>query len=126
MNDRYKFRAWDKEAKSFLIHNEEDKTFNLNVFNSVLKNPKYKIMQSSGLRDRNGTLIFEGDIVNFKFGNKRKNGEVTYSHTIWSVQNAQFVNREYVGGALINLYSTCEVIGNIYQNSELIMINKNG
>lgn len=79
-----------------------------------------ELIQCTGLKDKNGILIYEGDIVKFVFGNKYKNGEVTYSQTIWSVSNAQFVNREYVGGSLINLYSTCEVIGNIHENAELL------
>lgn len=131
MKDRLKFRIWNG---SEMHHNDFVVTatgYVGKIIEEFLGQCVFKqddltadneciLMQCTGLKDKNGKLIYEGDIVKFVFGNKYKNGEVTYSQTIWSVSNAQFVNREYVGGALINLYSTCEVIGNIYENPELI------
>lgn len=77
-------------------------------------------MQCTGLKDKNRKLIYEGDIVKFKFGNGYRNGKVEYSQTIWSISNAKFINRAYIGGALINMYSESEIIGNIYENPELL------
>lgn len=83
-------------------------------------NNLYDIQFCTGLKDKYGKLIYEGDIVKFKFGNEYRNGKVECSQTIWSISNAEFINRAYIGGALINMYSESEIIGNIYENPELL------
>lgn len=82
--------------------------------------------QHTGLKDKNGKEIYEGDIVNCDDQNRVVK---------WSSQNAQFYMAHRRG--LINFRmdfvecgqsqsdgpvhcDTCEVIGNIYQNPELI------
>lgn len=132
IKDRFKFRyvfAKDFGGKTGICYKMP--IFNLDTitdenFNKIVKSYidyDYKLIsieQSTGLKDKNGKLIYEGDIVKFKSGNEYRNGKVEYSQTIWSISNAEFINRAYVGGALINMYSESEVIGNIYENSELL------
>lgn len=132
MQDRFKFRyvfAKDFGGKIGICYKMP--IFNLDTitdenFNKIVKSYidyDYKLIsikQSSGLKDKYGKLIYEGDIVKFKSGNEYRNGKVEYSQTIWSISNAEFINRAYIGGALINMYSESEVIGNIYENSELL------
>ena len=79
-----------------------------------------ELMLCSGLRDKNGKLIFQGDILKFKFGNRYKNGQVEYFKTTWSVKGAKIINRAEVGGALICLHKDSEIIGNIYENFDLL------
>lgn len=130
-NSRFKFRAWNKELKSFLIHNEEDKTFDLNVFNSVLKNPKYLIMQCTGLKDKNGKLIYEGDIVkyaeydwsDFAFKDwEQEIGKVVwggnYDYPAFDLEKHNFECNSFAH--IFNEGWTIEVIGNTYENPELL------
>lgn len=96
---------------------------------------KAKLMQYTGLKDKNGKEIYEGDIV--KDGNDHWEDSNTKLHqkTGWvkymdDIDEAKFqaVNGEYTGVEVKNdcyegyfhLSSNCEVIGNIYENGELL------
>lgn len=81
---------------------------------------RFKRMQCSGLKDRNGKLIYEGDILKFQFGNTLKTGIVNCTLTVWDVSDAQIVQGAWCGSALINCHKHSEIIGNIYENPELI------
>jgi hypothetical protein len=74
------------------------------------------LMQYTGLKDKNGKDIYEGDTV--------KRGDVLYK-VIWSKPNAMFYMVSKNGRALFNDYTdksknVVEVIGNIYENPELL------
>jgi len=107
-----KFRAWiPKPSESYMYYSIECTT--LEEFFSRVEFADYDIMQFTGLKDKNGVDIYEGDIVKTKFG---------------SIYNVDFV-----GGCFIlavkeieyysftkNIAKQLEVIGNIYENPELI------
>ncbi len=124
MNDRFKFRAWDKE--------KEMMNFCLSLFFQKHGNAMFKIimdlteydlgsvdqetqrhilMQCTGLKDKNGKLIYEGDVV---IDDKMGVSEVRYLNASYVVyKGAHFVIGEK---RAIN----SEVIGNIWENPELI------
>ena len=117
-----RFRAWHDDWKEML-----DPGFlqicgdgSISIYNDVESrwmsedNDTY-VMQNTGLKDKNGVEIFEGDII------KDKNGELR--ELIWFADNIKFyfkfvVNKgrgdDYVKG------EECEVIGNIYENPDLL------
>lgn len=76
------------------------------------------IGQFTGLIDRNGVKIFEGDIV--RYGQR---GKVEYNSG--SAQfTLNFTNSAYEGFDKIP-FCDCEVLGNIYDNPELLEVSKN-
>lgn len=86
---------------------------------------KIHVMQSTGLKDKNGKEIFEGDIVNYEFCDFRPNvasyetgGKYVTGYkkaVLW--KNGKFICNDY---DLLHICEDIEVIGNIYENKELI------
>nr|DAP23982.1 MAG TPA: YopX protein [Caudoviricetes sp.] len=124
-----KFRAWDKVFKEMvqvnaLVLDEQvvKVTYkNGNVAKDDMK--EYELMQSTGLKDKNGKEIFEGDIVDYK------GREAVVK---WHGSYASFIYR-FVDGLQERvsewdpLFLACyhfEVIGNIYENPELLEVEE--
>ena len=92
---------------------------------------RFQIMQCTGMRDKTGRLIFDGDIVTSAFGyrEKRSNFGIINTPKIaiigWNNLTAQFdlwiVNsRTRMGFGDIQRKKDIEVIGNIYETPELL------
>ena len=119
-----KFRAWDKF---------QNVMFNFDIYNvppyvgqTYLVGEKferiYEIMQYTGLKDKNGTEIYEGDIV--EVASKDLKFQVVYeAHSFnrkW-IDDISKRYREHLTEPLAwNTYIICEVIGNIYEHPELL------
>ena len=122
-----RFRAWDKEFKEMvqvdaLVFDEQiiKATYkNGNVVKEDIKN--YVLMQSTGLRDKNGKEIFEGDVI------KVTNLSSWLEVVSFNENKAMFVfketKREVEETPLYDLFNTdifeVEIIGDIYTNPEL-------
>ncbi|RAI79312.1 hypothetical protein BFS35_012185 [Macrococcoides goetzii] len=116
-----KFRAWDKEKKIIDIVDgikfDEDEVWEISFPGDCWRDASnYVLMQSTGLTDKNGIEIFEGDIINCRDlwldGDRRKTNKqiVKYDSGMFSAG--------YVSLRTNN--STSEIIGNIYENPELL------
>lgn len=81
---------------------------------------EFVLMQYTGLKDKNGVKIFEGDVLKWVSSNPFSKGEIRKVR-VYYIQ-AQFWCKGTIGVYLAELLSAekCEVIGNIHSNPELI------
>ena len=121
MEDRFNFRFWDKDRKKMFNCIQINFTENAHGSNSLKDNessihlmyqPHLILMQSTGLKDKNGKLIFEGDILFYKIGSNKCREVVT-----WNQQQCGWI-KGYQD--LCTYQKHCEVIGNIYENANLL------
>ncbi|WP_353096198.1 YopX family protein [Tissierella praeacuta] len=113
-----KFRAWDKYRKEmFAIFDSEKQD---NWFLPLWK-LRHEIMQYTGLKDKNGKEIYEGDIVEFVDCQYESEtlcvGEVIFEEFGWHFTNS-------ITESSLSCYDSSEIkiIGNIYENKELLEV----
>lgn len=117
----FKFRAWDKKGKNMFtinnleIYDELDRDGFYDI-DSVINNESWEVMQWTGLKDKNDKDIYEGDILKTK-------RQIKKFHIVeWT--NPIMYGDEYGDTAGLDMgcsvYPECEVIGNIYENPEMI------
>ena len=108
-----KFRAWDKKEEKMIFNFQNRAEFSVVTVLGVIGDSQQILMQYTGLKDNNDKEIYEGDMVLFN-----KGLEGGFVKTIkWDFQALHNLKTQ------INYYSqdcTAEVIGNIYENPELV------
>ena len=77
------------------------------------------LMQSTGLRDKNGKEIFEGDVLDYKSRKVLVRWHGSYASFIYRFVD-ELQNRNTEWKPLYLAYMKCEIIGNIYENPELL------
>ena len=75
------------------------------------------LMQSTGLKDKNGKEIFEGDIVKMS---KDVYSEPTYYEVVRHRGGAYRLESKQHGCELWLRHTDCEIVGNVYENRELL------
>ena len=127
MNDRFKFRVWDKGNKRYqgtqdwqpYLDTDGDVCFiNTDDVRNYPPENYFIIEQCTGLKDKNGNLIYEGDIIKDEFYRRFT--------IVWSEEDCLFEGRviyrdpEY--SDRFDLYKgatdNCEIIGNVHEQAE--------
>ena len=119
-----RFRAWDNELKEMttvmklFTHGPNGNIWNREFYfkGAILTEPqsnRVELMQFTGLKDKNGKEIYEGDILRWN----DKLWPVYYSERL-----AKYVMGTTKGCEIIGCgrCAFCEVIGNIYENPGLL------
>lgn len=113
--------AYDLNEDTYIIREvEQDSSYGLEetmLFATMwYRVDKETIGQYIGLCDKNGKEIYEGDIVKIKYRDEDI-GKVIYEHNGFSIDVTN-MNKNYGRVSFVNNFM--EVIGNIYDNPELL------
>lgn len=122
MQDRFKYRAWDKENKKYIYGVEKGLQISsaaggLHVMTlaEIAESNKYDLEQCTGLKDEKGKLIYEGDILK---------GTYYIDNPVIDYYPVEYGEDEWLNGNEgfpLSAYNTLSVIvGNIHENSELL------
>ena len=138
-----KFRAWDKKEKTMILFGSAETSSTSGFWGDGVDNYKIQferegetngynhddfnesaavdLMQYTGLKDKNGVEIYEGDRVRFTVegdsANLKQTGVIEWCDSCchgFRLQWDHFGNNERISNHEL------EVIGNIYENPELI------
>ena len=130
---RPKFRAWDKHGQK-MFSNDELIIWNTNVYANDSKKlscnhlkgwsiDEEYLMQSTGLFDKKGVEIFEGDIVQFEDCSEMSDSLYINTGIIeWCQGGFHVTNRDSVsmGDLLDGDVLDVKIIGNIYENKDIL------
>lgn len=122
-----KFRVWHYElgrlmsVKCMFFQDSEIEEFELNdaLMNDYITAypDEIELMQSTGLRDKNGKEVFEGDIVKMA---KDVYSDPTYYEVVRHYGGSYRLESKQHGCELWLRHTNCEVVGNVYENKELL------
>lgn len=126
--DRFKFRAYKyakllEDVDSFFIDNLKEK-ITLHFSDCHTKTMKLSdciLEQCTGLKDKNGKLIYENDRVKFIWHDKEFKGTVIWYLSSWGIEiSSRFIRLEENFG--YDNPKNIEVIGNIHENKDLLEV----
>lgn len=122
-----KYRAYDSGSLCRMYQPDEVMVGDGNIWiidedgvaGEWIVNNDLNLMQSTGLLDKNGQEIFEGDIVKMA---KDVYSDLTYYEIVRHRGGAYRLESNQHGCELWLRHTNCEVIGNIYENPELLEV----
>lgn len=133
MKREIKFRAWDKVQECYLYDVQgaydtlsgcvkyddgEDAVYDEECFAGFLDNDHYVVEQYTGLHDKNGREIYEGDVLDI--GLRNQDGKPVIAPVSYETYAAGYVLDNGGNGIWQRLTEDCEVIGNIFEDKQLL------
>lgn len=122
-----KYRAWDKETKTMNgmaeIYRNRNQEIELRP-----RDENIILMQSTGLKDKNGKEIFEGDIIRYNIDVVDIKRHPTLGfYTVLDGREGFFgdgISIDDFEEDAKEFSKTAEIIGNIYKNPELLEVEE--
>lgn len=143
MSDLLKFRVWYKPNECYIDINDSDVFYiepngrlTIGVYDGDVDDMRYLreedtiVERCTGLKDKNGELIYEGDILATSNTNQNNNldtwdkNALGYTAVIWDNELGCFIGSnwtwEKIGYGSVYDMKFIEVVGNIHENADLL------
>lgn len=123
MNDRLKYRVWDKRLNRYLGKNDPTQMLMENGNLAYLDDEGmkfYEVEFCTGLTDENGKLIYEGDIVAEEYYNGKLSRPSVVKYGKFNCSCCNGVYGWYFEDGDIREVEEYIVIGNIHENKDLL------
>lgn len=125
-----RFRAWLKEDKE-MVDVEEINFFNGefdfigDAITWMCKSDDCVLMQSTGLRDKNGKEIFEGDILSIETDEENVRVEVSWDskHALFVFESKKYNEKKALGELFEDNSYPFKIIGNVWEHPELAEVS---
>ena len=116
MEDRYLSKAKRVDNGKWVVWNIFSGLYGVDIDKST-------ICQCTGLKDKNGKLIWENDIVGFWDTYSTENGQAEMDcigKVVWDDETISFQVTNRLSAESYEVLDECSVIGNIFDNPELV------
>jgi uncharacterized phage protein (TIGR01671 family) len=117
MSREIKFRIWISDTTRFIYFNV------LDILTDVREKDRENVQQYTGLKDKNGKEIYEGDIIHYKFDGDSYPKEAVDRILTCSYDEDEgmysFDNSDH-SYYWAEIKRHCNIIGNIFENPELL------
>lgn len=114
MQDRFMVRVWDIKRERYVYNAQFEPDYDV-----IEDDTEYIPEQCTGLKDKNGKLIYEGDIINYNFSGEVNTVETFAKKVSQGKHIVEFCEYYFAPFNFVNV-SDVEVIGNVHENPELL------